>query len=75
MKVFETFELSGTKLKNRIVMAPMTRSRAIDNIPNDLMKEYYSKRAGAGLILSEATSVSKMELDIPEYLELIPKNK
>ncbi|BDW93716.1 alkene reductase [Flagellimonas marinaquae] len=58
MKVFETFELSGTKLKNRIVMAPMTRSRAIDNIPNDLMKEYYSKRAGAGLILSEATSVS-----------------
>lgn len=58
MKVFEATTLSGLKLKNRIVMAPMTRSRAIDNIPNDLMKEYYSQRSGAGLILSEATAVS-----------------
>ncbi|WP_108869093.1 alkene reductase [Aquimarina aquimarini] len=58
MKIFEPFTLSGLKLKNKIVMAPMTRSRAIDNIPNDIMKEYYSQRSGAGLIISEATAVS-----------------
>ena len=58
MKVFEPFKLSGLELKNKIVMAPMTRSRAINNIPNDLMRKYYSQRAGAGLIISEATGVS-----------------
>ena len=58
MKIFEPFTLSGLELKNKIVMAPMTRSRAIGNIPNDLMKEYYSQRSGAGLIISEATAVS-----------------
>ena len=58
MQIFEPFTLSGLELKNKIVMAPMTRSRAINNIPNDLMKEYYSQRADAGLILSEATGVS-----------------
>ncbi len=58
MKTFEPFNLSGQILKNKIVMAPMTRSRAIDNIPNNLMKDYYSQRSGAGLILSEATAVS-----------------
>ena len=58
MEVFEPFTLSGLELKNKIVMAPMTRSRAINNIPNGLMKEYYAQRASAGLILSEATSVS-----------------
>ncbi len=58
MKIFEPFSLSGLALKNKIVMAPMTRSRAIGNIPNPLMKQYYSQRSGAGLILSEATAVS-----------------
>jgi N-ethylmaleimide reductase len=43
-------------LKNRIVMAPMTRSRAINNIPNDLMAEYYGQRTGAGLIITEGTA-------------------
>jgi len=43
-------------LKNHLVMAPMTRSRAIDNIPNDLMAEYYGQRNGAGLIITEGTS-------------------
>jgi N-ethylmaleimide reductase len=45
-------------LKNRIVMAPMTRCRAIENIPNDLMAEYYSQRSSAGLIITEGTSPS-----------------
>lgn len=44
------------KLKNHLVMAPMTRSRAIDNIPNALMAEYYGQRKGAGLIITEGTA-------------------
>src|SRR3989338_1779809 len=57
-KLFEAATLGKMKLKNRIVMAPLTRSRAINNIPNDLMTEYYSTRAGAGLIITEGTSPS-----------------
>ncbi len=45
-------------LSNRIVMAPMTRSRAIGNIPNDLMALYYKQRASAGLIVTEGTAPS-----------------
>ncbi|MFC4727233.1 alkene reductase [Coralloluteibacterium thermophilus] len=49
-------------LRNRVVMAPLTRSRAAGGgrVPNDLMVEYYRQRAGAGLILSEATAVTPM---------------
>ncbi len=48
-------------LPNRVFMAPLTRSRAVNNrVPNTLMHEYYAQRASAGLILSEATSVSPM---------------
>ena len=46
------------KLKNHLVMAPMTRSRAIGNIPNALMAEYYAQRTGAGMIITEGTSPS-----------------
>jgi N-ethylmaleimide reductase len=46
------------KLKNHLVMAPMTRSRAIGNLPNALMAEYYSQRTGAGMIITEGTSPS-----------------
>lgn len=46
------------KLKNHLVMAPMTRSRAIDNLPNELMAAYYAQRAGAGLIITEGTAPS-----------------
>ena len=46
-------------LKNRVVMAPMTRSRAVaGNVPNELAIKYYTQRAGAGLIVTEATQVS-----------------
>ena len=45
-------------LPNRLVMAPMTRSRALNNIPNTLMADYYAQRASAGLIITEATSPS-----------------
>jgi N-ethylmaleimide reductase len=52
------YKLGNILLKNRIVMAPMTRSRAISNIPNELMAEYYGQRAAAGLIITEGTSPS-----------------
>ncbi len=59
--LFDPLTLGSLTLKNRIVMAPLTRSRAGDSrVPNALMAEYYRQRAGAGLILSEATSISPM---------------
>lgn len=57
-KLLSEFKLGEINLKNRIVMAPMTRNRAIDNIPNELMVEYYSDRAEAGLIITEGVSPS-----------------
>src|SRR3954464_13452346 len=56
--LFSEETLDKIKLKNRVVMAPMTRSRAIGGIPNELMATYYSQRAGAGLIITEGTSPS-----------------
>lgn len=61
MKTSELFSpkiVGSIELKNRIVMAPMTRCRAIDNIPNELMAEYYKQRSSAGLIITEGTSPS-----------------
>lgn len=52
------YKLGNLSLKNRIVMAPMTRSRAIGNVPNELMAEYYRQRASAGLIITEGVSPS-----------------
>ena len=57
-ELFTSLKLGAVDLKNRIVMAPMTRCRAIGNLPNDLMATYYSQRASAGLILTEGTSPS-----------------
>lgn len=56
MKLFSSFQLGVTPLKNRVVMAPMTRNRALGNLANELMAEYYGQRAGAGLIVTEGTS-------------------
>lgn len=58
MKLLNPYDLNGLKLKNRAVMAPLTRARATGNIPNDIMVEYYSQRAQAGLIISEGTAPS-----------------
>lgn len=57
-KLFSALDFNGLKLNNRIVMAPMTRSRAINNIPNDLMALYYEQRATAGLLITEGTATS-----------------
>ena len=56
--LFTPTTLGKLSLKNRIVMSPMTRSRAIGNVPNELMAKYYSMRADAGLIITEGTSPS-----------------
>jgi N-ethylmaleimide reductase len=50
--------LGSLRLQNRLVMSPMTRSRAVNNIPNGLMAEYYAQRGSAGLIITEGTSPS-----------------
>jgi len=64
--LFEPVQLGGLALKNRIVMAPLTRTRAAPNrVPNELMRQYYCQRAGAGLIISEATSVSAQGVGYP----------
>ena len=52
------FDLAGTPLTNRIVMAPMTRSRNPDGIANALTATYYAQRASAGLLITEATAIS-----------------
>jgi N-ethylmaleimide reductase len=57
-KLFTPVKVGSVELGNRIVMAPMTRSRAIGNVPNKLMEEYYKQRSGAGLIITEGTSPS-----------------
>jgi N-ethylmaleimide reductase len=64
--LYEPTSLAGLTLKNHFVMAPMTRSRALGNVPNALMAEYYAQRAGtaepatgAGLIITEGTAPSK----------------
>ncbi len=58
--LFSPHNLSGLELKNRFLMAPMTRSRATQpgDVPNDLMATYYGQRAEAGIIITEATQVS-----------------
>jgi 2,4-dienoyl-CoA reductase-like NADH-dependent reductase (Old Yellow Enzyme family) len=59
--LFDPLTLGDLKIPNRIIMAPLTRARAPDaRIPNALMAEYYAQRASAGLIISEATSVTPM---------------
>jgi N-ethylmaleimide reductase len=57
-KLFSKYTLGTIELNNRIVMAPMTRCRAIGNIANDLIATYYQQRASAGLIITEGVSPS-----------------
>src|ERR1700678_690511 len=57
--LFEPFDLHGLRLPNRILMSAMTRTRATeDDVPTDLIAEYYVQRASAGLIVTECTQVS-----------------
>jgi N-ethylmaleimide reductase len=55
-KTFEPARLGPLTLANHVVMAPMTRSRALGGLPNEMMVSYYRQRAGAGLIITEGTA-------------------
>ncbi len=64
--LFDPIQIGDLTLPNRIIMAPLTRCRASPGrVPNTLMAEYYTQRANAGLILSEATSVTPMGVGYP----------
>lgn len=64
--LFESLCMGSLELPNRIFMAPLTRARAgRDAVPNELMARYYAQRTGAGLIISEATGISREGLGWP----------
>ncbi|MBV8770600.1 MAG: alkene reductase [Hyphomicrobiales bacterium] len=65
--LFDPIDLGDLRLANRILMAPLTRCRASGEgrVPNAMMRDYYAQRASAGLILSEATSVTPMGVGYP----------
>ena len=56
--LFQPLELGSLSIPNRIIMAPLTRSRTPDSVPGKMQEAYYGQRAGAGLIISEATNIS-----------------
>lgn len=65
--LFDPIQMGELSLPNRIIMAPLTRCRASEGrVPNALMAEYYVQRASAGLIISEATSVTPMGVGYPD---------
>ncbi|BBT15239.1 alkene reductase [Metapseudomonas otitidis] len=65
--LFDPIKVGDLELANRIIMAPLTRCRADEGrVPNALMAEYYSQRASAGLIISEATAVTPMGVGYPD---------
>ncbi|WNW11652.1 alkene reductase [Pseudomonas sp. DTU_2021_1001937_2_SI_NGA_ILE_001] len=65
--LFDPITVGDLELPNRIIMAPLTRCRADEGrVPNAMMAEYYVQRASAGLIISEATSVTPMGVGYPD---------
>lgn len=58
-KLFTSYSLSGLALKNRVVMAPMTRTRTMNDVADDIVARYYAQRASAGLLITEGLPVSE----------------
>ncbi|MDD2712338.1 MAG: alkene reductase, partial [Simplicispira sp.] len=56
--LFDPIHAGDLHLANRIAMAPLTRNRAPDAIPTPLMAQYYTQRASAGLLITEATAIT-----------------
>lgn len=75
MSLFSEHTLGQTRLKNRVVMAPMTRCRAINNVPTPIMADYYAQRASAGLIVTEGTSPSPNGLGYPRIPGIFTKEQ
>jgi 2,4-dienoyl-CoA reductase-like NADH-dependent reductase (Old Yellow Enzyme family) len=66
LSLLEPISIGELKCANRVCMAPLTRCRAsAGRVPNAMMRDYYVQRASAGLIISEATSVSPMGVGYP----------
>ena len=64
--LFDPITLGDIEAPNRILMAPLTRARATKaHVPTAIMAEYYAQRASAGLIISEATGISREGLGWP----------
>src|SRR5690554_7025359 len=64
--LFDPITLGAIEAPNRMLMAPLTRCRATAaHVPTPIMGEYYAQRAGAGLIISEATGISQQGLGTP----------
>ncbi len=64
--LLDPIKIGDLNLPNRVIMAPLTRCRAEEGrVPGELMREYYSQRANAGMIISEATSVEPMGVGYP----------
>jgi 2,4-dienoyl-CoA reductase-like NADH-dependent reductase (Old Yellow Enzyme family) len=65
--LLDPIRIGAWDLPNRVIMAPLTRCRASEGrVPNNLMRDYYKQRASAGLIISEATSISPMGVGYPD---------
>ncbi|MBA2117867.1 N-ethylmaleimide reductase [Planctomycetes bacterium FF15] len=56
--LFQPLNLGAIKIPHRVIMAPLTRARSTNRVPNELMVEYYRQRSSAALIISEATAIS-----------------
>jgi len=66
MKLLSTTNFGSIELSNRVVMAPLTRMRAqAGDVPGELAAQYYSQRASAGLIISEASQISALAKGYP----------
>ena len=64
--LLDPIRLGAIAAQNRVFMAPMTRGRSTqDHVPTSIMADYYRKRAGAGLIITEATGISPQGLGFP----------
>ncbi len=63
--LFSPIQLGQYTLKNRIIMAPLTRCRAVNNIPVEMNRIYYQQRASAGLIITEGTQISPQGAGYP----------
>ena len=76
LDLFSAVTLGSIALKNRMVMAPLTRNRAGENgVPHDLNATYYAQRATAGLIITEATPISKMAHGYPNLPGIYTENQ
>src|SRR5690554_1809085 len=60
--IFDKFKLKNIELSNRIVMAPMTRTRSKNGIMTEMNAQYYQQRASVGLIITEGTSISESSM-------------